>query len=514
MSFAGAQYAMPSRSYSYPQAPPGFPQLPFNGPPPKPPHIRVNPQDWQNGSWAINPAFNSSQWSLSSNQSQSTQAQPWAPSQAWHQQRQQEWQAQQQQMAAAAQFNPYKRVPRPPSAEYLATKLSDNPLGLSNMVPRCAPLSREMTDPTPQSQRRTNAPARHSSEPPAERRPPSTDTLPNLDRPLDRPRQYQSQSYQPETFTSSRDLQPTFSTNIVRTPQHYKSRSSSAGPSQSIYAPPTSRGSIDSQLASRMEHLSTQSNGSNFNSSQSNGLSRQSSLPAQLQGPPSSSSMSGVSSFVDEPASMLSPLVLPSTSHKPSTRPLGRHSSVPAVSASSSLSAIPEGPGPSDSTRRSPHRHGHAPRRSRHTSPFRPPPVPSLTPPRSNPLPDPPQELGRNPSITLPVQRTPPAHYRARLRKGMWNRRGDHLTMDGYVVYAPLNLAYPVDLRDYPAETAGYRDHLGSEIGYLDSRPELPESLPRFGQPPRQPYEKVHLFSSVLRALAVIFVATMCISPM
>jgi hypothetical protein len=44
---------------------------------------------------------------------------------------------QQQQMAAAAAYNPYKRVPRPPSAEYLATKLSDNPLGLSNMVPRC-----------------------------------------------------------------------------------------------------------------------------------------------------------------------------------------------------------------------------------------------------------------------------------------------------------------------------------------------------------------------------------------
>ncbi|KAJ7770620.1 hypothetical protein B0H16DRAFT_1715277 [Mycena metata] len=48
-----------------------------------------------------------------------------------------EWQAQQQQMAAAAaSYNPYKRVPRPPSAEYLATKLSDNPLGLTNMVPR------------------------------------------------------------------------------------------------------------------------------------------------------------------------------------------------------------------------------------------------------------------------------------------------------------------------------------------------------------------------------------------
>ncbi|KAJ7442481.1 hypothetical protein B0H11DRAFT_2093837 [Mycena galericulata] len=524
------QYAMPSRSYSYPQAPPGFPQLPFNGPPPKPPHIRVNPQDWQNGSWSMNPAFNSSQWSLSSSQT----AQSWIPGQAWHQHRQQEWQAQQQQMAAAASFNPYKRVPRPPSAEYLATKLSDNPLGLTNMVPREElfgptseeglaaatpwvwnprnldadeagggsarrpeppppastsrhpenasqamyarhPQPREMTDPTPQPQRRNTMPTRHSSEPPAERRPP-TEGLPSLDRPLDRPRQYQREgSYQPETFTAARELQPTFSSNIVRTPQHYRTRSSSAGPSQPIYAPP-SRGSIDSQLASRMEHLST---------SHSNSLSRQSSLPAQLGGP-SSSSMSGVSNFVDEPTSMLSPLVIPQT-HKQSSRALGRHSSVPVVSASSSLSAIPEGPSAGDSTRRSPQ---HPSRHSRHTSPAAPiPQGPMPTPPRANPLPDPPQEPARNPSFTLPVQRTPPSSYRAAVRKGMWNRRGDHLTVDGYVVYAPVDRAYPEELRDYPPETVGYRDHLGGEIPYLD-RPELPESLPRFGQPPRQPYEK------------------------
>jgi hypothetical protein len=108
-----------------------------------------------------------------------------------------------------------------------------------------------------------------------------------------------------------------------------------------------------------------------------------------------------------------------------------------------------------------------------------------------NPLPEPPQELGRNPGITLPVQRTPPSSYRLAVRKGLWNRRGDHLTIDGFVVYAPADCAYPAELRDYPAETVGYRDHLGAEVGYLDSRPELPESLPRFGQAPRQPYEKV-----------------------
>ncbi|KAJ7136129.1 hypothetical protein C8R44DRAFT_976822 [Mycena epipterygia] len=525
------QYAMPSRAYSYPQAPPGFPQLPFNGPPPKPPHIRVNPQDWKNGSWSMNPAFNSSQWSLSSTQS----GQSWVPSQAWHQQRQQEWQVQQQQMAAAAAagFNPYKRVPRPPSAEYMATKLSDNPLGLTNMVPReelygptneegiAAPTPwiwnprgldadeseqgtstdsrsppptsappngrfppppmyaiREMTDPTPQGQRRNTMPTRHSSEPPAERRS-SVDNLSSLDRPLDRPRQYQRDA---ETFTSSRELQPTFSSNIVRTPQHYRIRSSSVEPSQPIYRAPPSRGSIDSQLASRMEQLSTQPNT----------LSRQASLPAQLGAPPTSSSMTGAD-FVDEPSSMLSPLMgIPSTIHKSSTRPLGRHSSVPVVGGSSSLNPIPEGSG--DSTRRSPHRSS---RRSRHTSPDAQAQGPSLTSPRANPLPEPPQELARNPGITLPVQRTPPASYRAVVRRGLWNRRGDHLTMDGFVVYAPVDRAYPADLQDYPAETVGYRDHLGAEVGYLATRPELPESLPRFGQPPRQPYEKFVVYEYI-----------------
>ncbi|KAJ7218287.1 hypothetical protein C8J57DRAFT_1732233 [Mycena rebaudengoi] len=559
------QYAMPSRANSFPQAPPGFPQLPFNGPPPKPSHIRVNPQDWQNGSWSMNPAFNSSQWSLSSSQA-------WIPAQAWLQQQQQQWQVQQQQMQQAANFNPYKRVPRPPSAEYLATKLSDNPLGLSNMVPReqlygpsdeegiaaptpwiwnprtldaddseqgtsargpqpntrhgsepppstsarqqfdaqpssarrsfdatanrdqppppnSAPLyarhasqPREMSDPTPQqSQRRNSVPARHSSEPPS------------MDRPLSRPRQYQREGtpsastpprsappHQPETFTSSRELQPTFSANIVRTPQHYKSRSSSTGP-QSIYASVPRSSSVDSQLANQMEQLSTRSN---------NTLSRQSSLDSAS----TSSSMTDVMSFVEEPASMLSPLVLPTSSHKSSTRPLGRHSSVPVV-GSSSLSAIPEGPTYDPSTNRSPshHQHQHHARHSRHTSPAAPvagPPPTTLTPPRMNPLPEPPQELGRNPGITLPVQRTPPSSYRLAVRKGLWNRRGDHLTIDGFVVYAPADCAYPAELRDYPAETVGYRDHLGAEVGYLDSRPELPESLPRFGQAPRQPYEK------------------------
>ncbi|KAJ7770619.1 hypothetical protein B0H16DRAFT_1715276 [Mycena metata] len=211
------------------------------------------------------------------------------------------------------------------------------------------------------------------------------------------------------------------------------------------------------QLAARMEYMSTQPDTP----------SRQSSHSAPLSAS-SSSSMTGVSSFVEEPASMLSPLVLPASAHKHSNRGLGRHSSVP-------VPPLPKPPPPS------------LPANLPATSPAAP--GPTLTPPRTNPLPTPPQELGRHPGITLPVQRTPPPSYRVAVRKGLWNRRGDHLTVDGFVVYAPVDRAYPDELRDYPAEAVGYRDHHGAEVGYLD-RPELPESLPRFGQPPRQPYEK------------------------
>ncbi|KAK6977993.1 hypothetical protein R3P38DRAFT_2747297, partial [Favolaschia claudopus] len=75
-------------------------------------------------------------------------------------------------------------------------------------------------------------------------------------------------------------------------------------------------------------------------------------------------------------------------------------------------------------------------------------------------------------------------------RKGFWNRRGDHLTEDGFVVYAPLTTTYPSELHNYPDETVGYRDHLGKEVPWSASHVELPESLPRFGQPPLRPYDQ------------------------
>ena len=122
------------------QAPPNWVPPPFQGPPPIP--TGVNPQQWQAGFWQYNPAYN-----YQRAQQQQQQYVPWIPSRHWSvpaqqrqqpqqpQQPQQQQQQQQQQQPSSQAHNPYKRVPRPPSAEYLASRLSDNPLGLSNMIP-------------------------------------------------------------------------------------------------------------------------------------------------------------------------------------------------------------------------------------------------------------------------------------------------------------------------------------------------------------------------------------------
>ncbi|KAI9458876.1 hypothetical protein BJY52DRAFT_401196 [Lactarius psammicola] len=110
----------------------------------------------------------------------------------------------------------------------------------------------------------------------------------------------------------------------------------------------------------------------------------------------------------------------------------------------------------------------------------------------SNPLPTPPQER-RDPGFSLPPpqqRRPPPGTYCRTIRYGYWNRRGDHLTNDKYVVYAPPDRANPRELGDYPLPTEGYRDHYGNFIKYDAARRELPESLPREGRPPTFPYDK------------------------
>lgn len=99
----------------------------------------------------------------------------------------------------------------------------------------------------------------------------------------------------------------------------------------------------------------------------------------------------------------------------------------------------------------------------------------------------------RNINIFIPSPTPPPASYDIRIRRGYWNRRGDHLTKEGYLVYAPADKAYPPELITYPPETEGYQDEKGSYTKYV-ARPELPESLPRHGKPPEYPYEVVGVF--------------------
>jgi hypothetical protein len=110
-------------AYAHRTVPPGW-APPFQGPPPKPAHMNVNQQQWNAGHWKFNSAFanHPPQHKL-----------PWQPGQAWPQMSH-HFQApphQQQQPS----YNPYKKPIREPSAEYMASKLSDNPLGLHNLVP-------------------------------------------------------------------------------------------------------------------------------------------------------------------------------------------------------------------------------------------------------------------------------------------------------------------------------------------------------------------------------------------
>jgi hypothetical protein len=76
------------------------------------------------------------------------------------------------------------------------------------------------------------------------------------------------------------------------------------------------------------------------------------------------------------------------------------------------------------------------------------------------------------------------------IRRGYWNRRGDHLTPDGYLVFPPPKMQYPEELRSYPFENQGYQDHSGLFIAYI-RRSELPQSLSKHGKPPERPYESV-----------------------
>jgi len=280
-----------------------------------------------------------------------------------------------------------------------------------------------------------------------------------------------------ESFTSKGELHPTFSTNIVRTPDYYQSASrrnsheeetANRNPSSSL-----------SYLTSRMERLGTSHTIQNTTA-----LTRHSSMPSSAYSTSSSSAViAHPSDFVDEPTTILSPLMM-TTTPKVGIRPITRGQSVPEIRGGSALSAIPEvSPTsralslPLHSTQILP-----SPNRDRHITP------PSTHP--HNPLPRPPYEV-HNPAASAPpvkIPTPPPGSYSSRVRFGFWNRRGDHLTRTMHVVYAPPEKAYPRELQGYPAELEGFRDHLGTFVLHNPDRPELPESLPRHGKPPIQPY--------------------------
>lgn len=317
---------------------------------------------------------------------------------------------------------------------------------------------------------------------------------------------------EPESFMARSDLHTTSSSNVVRTPTHYQgtrrhtdealdhpSRSSSA-PQASASAP--SRGLSVPEPLSRHHSFPTTS---------------------------SPSSIGSLSTFTEDMSSALSPLIssvqrsgAPGSLSRSRTEPVippAHLSTIPESMSSSSthsssddffypLSAPPDSD--EESPESSPLRHrvrtreierererhherrrdrSHSYERTNHLTPY------NNNSRSSNPLPPPPMERPNLAASAPPPQSPEPVHYTRRVRKGFWNRRGDHLTPNLYVVYAPENRAYPAELQHYPSETDGYKDQYGTFMPYLAERPELPASLPYHGRPPAQPYDSFVIYS-------------------
>ncbi|KAA1473072.1 hypothetical protein DENSPDRAFT_220526 [Dentipellis sp. KUC8613] len=146
------------------------------------------------------------------------------------------------------------------------------------------------------------------------------------------------------------------------------------------------------------------------------------------------------------------------------------------------------------------HTHSRAASRSHHTSATSTPASTTSSSSSSssmNPLPIPPRDVYTSPDAALarvlppPQPRTPPpGTYRHRVRWGFWNRRGDYLTPDLRVVYAPPERANPTELSRYPSAMEGYMDHNGRRMPYDAMRPEVEESRPSKGRAPLAPYDR------------------------
>ncbi|KAK0232419.1 hypothetical protein EDD85DRAFT_775196 [Armillaria nabsnona] len=570
------------------QIPTGW-QPPYQGAPPIPQGWNVKQNDWNQGQWQFNPSFNHH------HQQPSQQYIPWIPSQSWAGAQQQQQQQQQhnpyqrpikppsaEYLAQPVKENALDLTGMVPRAQVYGEENSDdevphtpwiwNPRGLVEKEDDQGTIQAEFRDalgnrflqsrgPTPTRRRSSlehEAPpspsplrlqrhtsTRQSSEPspqiyaavPAPRRGASEPPVTQLSSYSQQSRHSSPERQQPQQ-QEQRLLQPTFSTNIVRTPDHY-SNSSPTRPSSSATSPghisrKSSRSnSVDPELAAKMDRLST---------GPTQPVLRQSSLPTHSISSTSSTIHASAPIYTEEPSALLSPLVLSHTPALPN-RSLGRHHTAPMLSSIPETATRGMEPFPrtdvetlSRSIQRTSPRHtpettSPRSRTSPHSttvpSPYSnviPSPnsnvIPSPHSSRSsrssssrhrisssssgsrrtspmmshNPLPEPPREFQY--SLPPPRQKTPPKTYKKKARMGFWNRRGDHLTPDGHVVYAPPHLSHPAELKNYPRTKDGYMNHEGAFMKQSPNWTELQDSLPRFGRPPVRPYESVSAFSS------------------
>ncbi|KAG6916622.1 hypothetical protein DXG01_006118 [Tephrocybe rancida] len=319
-------------SYHYP---PGWAPPYQGGAPPMPQNYAVNQQQWQSGSWQFNPAYNVHRYPAP--QMQWMAAPAWGPP------------VQPRPQNYPTNFNPYKKQIKPPSAEYLAMKVAPNGLDLHGMVAIENPYGDEADPSVPKTpwiwnpatlsndgqsvtaQRAVIAAAneraqiRHSSEPPLS----ETSNTSHPPRHATDPSSSSSASSYDNTrnaFGDPSPLKPTFSPKIIRIPAHYPRPSN-----------PSST-SVDS-LTKRMDRLSA--------SSEPSSLGRHSSMPSIYSDSNTSSSISGAQ-ISDEPASILSPLIIPTTPR--ANRSVTRNATYPEINGQSSLGTIVEAPPPASAT--------------------------------------------------------------------------------------------------------------------------------------------------------------------
>ncbi|KAG8216563.1 hypothetical protein J3R82DRAFT_6744 [Butyriboletus roseoflavus] len=363
---------------------------------------------------------------------------------------------------------------------------------------------------------------------------------------------------EPETFTSRGELHPTFSSSIIRTPTHYERRRStdelhsghySRSPSSTGHSSTPSHGPPAHDSVTRQSSLpnassSTRDMYTTFTEDMANSLNASTSSRTWSTGPAGTLSRSRTepvianlttihesSSSLSSGEMFLAPLRDPASSSStesspdPSPRRRDRRTS-PYASGAHSPEPSPlyrdHRPSPYAPSRHAnpnpnpnPHPQSHS---QSHYHPQSASPSPSPSPHarvrdpyatvqgnntnsaasghrRDNPLPPPPVERANLEASRPPVQERSPPRYAHKVRMGFWNRRGDHLTPNSCVVYAPHDRVYPEELRDYPDEREGYRDQFGTVVAWRAERPELPASLPYHGRAPTQPYESFVVYA-------------------